>query len=69
MDNILYVICVVDINNDFVRYAYGGGSSSAAYIRAFESESSAKRSKASLRKHSLGEGESFMVLPYKETLI
>ena len=69
MHNILYVICVVDENYDFVRYAYGGGSSSKSYIRAFEDERSANRSKASLRKHDLKEGESFRVLPYKETYI
>lgn len=68
MTNILYVVCVEDKNNDIVRFAYGGGSSSAAYIRAFEDESSAIRSKASLRKHSLKDGETFAIRPFKEVL-
>ena len=68
MNNILYVICVEDKNNDIVRFAYGGGPSSAAYIRAFEDESSAVRSKASLRKHSLKDGETFAIRPFKEVL-
>ena len=68
MNNTLYVICVEDKNNDIVQFAYGGGSSSAAYIRAFEDESSAVRSKASLRKNSLRDGETFAIRPFKEVL-
>ena len=68
MNNILYVVCVEDKNNDIVRFAYGGGSSSASYIRAFEDESSAVRSKASLRKNSLKDGETFAIRPFKEVL-
>ena len=68
MTNILYVVCVEDKNYDIVRFAYGGGTSSAAYIRAFEDESSAVRSKASLRKHDLKDGETFAIRPFKEVL-
>lgn len=42
----LYVVANVDADGNIVSYPKGGGSSSPAYIRAFESLASAKRSKA-----------------------
>lgn len=42
----LYVVANVDDDGNIVSYPKGGGSSSPAYIRAFESLTSAKRSKA-----------------------
>lgn len=40
----LYVVVTADDAGNVVGYPKGGGSSSPAYIRAFESEASAKRS-------------------------
>ena len=40
----LYVLATVDSEGNIAGYPKGGGSSSPAYIRAFESEASAKRS-------------------------
>lgn len=42
----LYVVATVDDADNVVGYPKGGGSSSPAYIRAFESKASAKRSAA-----------------------
>lgn len=40
----LYVVVSVDNEGNVVGYPKGGGSSSPAYVRAFESMESAKRS-------------------------
>lgn len=40
----LYVVATVDHEGNILGFPKGGGSSSPAYIRAFESEASAKRS-------------------------
>ncbi len=40
----LHVVVTVDDAGNVVGYPKGGGSSSPSYIRAFESEASAKRS-------------------------
>lgn len=40
----LYVVALVDEGNNVVGFPKGGGSSSPSYVRAFESEASAKRS-------------------------
>lgn len=40
----LYVLALVDEEGTVVGFPKGGGSSSPSYVRAFESEASAKRS-------------------------
>lgn len=40
----LYVVVVTDGKGNIVGYPKGGGSSSPSFIRAFDSEASAKRS-------------------------
>jgi hypothetical protein len=44
----LYVVATVDKDGHVISYPKGGGSSAPAYIRAFESLKSAKRSQARL---------------------
>lgn len=44
----LYVVATVDDAGNVVGYPKGGGSSSPSFIRAFESEESAERSRARL---------------------
>lgn len=40
----LYVVVVTDGKGNIIGYPKGGGSSSPSFIRAFDSEASAKRS-------------------------
>lgn len=46
----IYVVALVDGAGNVVGFPKGGGSSSPAFIRAFESEASAKRSARRLNR-------------------